>query len=150
LGRINYLEGKYKKALTFWLKLEKKVVTSPEIMLALGNTFYHLNKTEASRGEFLRIISFLDKDYLYPKENNFKNFEILSTAYNNLGVLCFLKDKKDEGVLNFWKAIDTAEKTKRINALAQLNLNRYLYNKKKKVKFSSKIPFKLNLEESYL
>jgi len=60
LGRIYYVKGQYDKATTTWLNLYEDFTAQPELLLALGNAFYHQNNLEASKGEFLKVISIFE------------------------------------------------------------------------------------------
>ncbi|MGL4369593.1 MAG: tetratricopeptide repeat protein, partial [Spirochaetota bacterium] len=57
LGRIYYLKGLYDRSVTQWLNLYEDFTTSPELIFALGNAFYHLNNTESAKAEFQKLIN---------------------------------------------------------------------------------------------
>lgn len=130
LGRIYYMKGQYDKSTEIWLNLYEDFTTKPELMFALGNAFYHLNKLEASKGEYLKIISvYEDKERKIVKimpENSdqIKIFSVLAAAYNNLGAVYQNQNVESKSNLSYWKSVDYAKRINRENEFARVNMAR--------------------------
>lgn len=130
LGRIYYMKGQYEKALEQWLDLYEDFVTRPEIMFALGNAFYHLDNLEASRGEYLKLISLFEREAegiktVQPnREDHLKVFLSLASTYNNLGAIYQRKNNETRSSVSYWKAIDYAKRIEQENEFARVNLAR--------------------------
>ncbi|MFH0974462.1 MAG: tetratricopeptide repeat protein [Spirochaetota bacterium] len=130
LGRIYYKKGQYDKAVTTWLNLYEDFIAQPELLFALGNAFYHLRNLEASKGEYLKVISFYEGKAenikaVYPsREEHSKIFLTLSSVYNNLGAVYQIQNNETKANISYWKAIDNANKIERENEFARVNLAR--------------------------
>ena len=130
LGRIYYLGRLYQKALDQWLHLYEDFVERPELMMALGNAFYHLGNYEASKGEYMKLISVFEYDADRIKipsmsnSNQVKVFRSLSTAYNNLGAIYQLRENEAKSGICYWKSIDYAKRLETENEYARVNLAR--------------------------
>ena len=130
LGRIYYMKGQYEKALEQWLDLYEDFVTRPEIMFALGNAFYHLDNLEASRGEYLKLISLFEREaeairtVLPDRTDHLKVFLTLASSYNNLGAIYQRKNNETRSSVSYWKAIDYAKRVEHENEFARVNLAR--------------------------
>jgi tetratricopeptide (TPR) repeat protein len=130
LGRIYYLKGLYKNSLTQWLENYEDFVSSPEIMYALGNAFYHENNVESAKAEYQKLISAYEYEaekirmVVPSREDHIKVFESLSAAYNNLGVIYLRKGGDTRSNICFWKSIDYANRLGKVNEFARVNLAR--------------------------
>ncbi len=130
LGRIYYLNSRYRDALDQWLHLYEDFVTSPEMMFALGNAFYHMGNYEAAKGEYLKLISVYEDEaerIRSPREGNtqhIKIFNSLASAYNNLGAVYQLQNNEGKSSISYWKAIDYSRRINRENQFARVNLAR--------------------------
>ena len=130
LGRIHYLNKQYEKSLEQWLHLYDDFITSPELMLALGNAFYHLGQYDTAKGEFLKLINVLEHEADgitiadRGNKNQVKLFKSLATAYNNIGSVYQLKDDESKSSLSYWKAIENAKRIDLENEFARVNLAR--------------------------
>jgi tetratricopeptide (TPR) repeat protein len=151
LGRINYLQKKYKLALRNWAFFYDQYLIQPTAMMALGNVLYFLGKYEASKGEFFKIISELEKRLEEEKvidPNREKHFELcrlLSKSYNNLGVLYQRQERKKKSRLHYLKALNYARKINSSNVYAQLNLdNISKKNNNNYPEFEAHLPEKIN------
>ncbi len=130
LGRIFYMNRHYSKALDQWLNLYDDFVSSPELMLSMGNAFYHLGQYDAGKGEYLRLINVLEHEaegIRKPDKANSRQagiFRSLASAFNNLGaVYCLMKDET-RSEISWWKAIDYAKRIDMENEFARVNLAR--------------------------
>lgn len=130
LGRICYLNKQYDKSLEQWLYLYDDFASNPELMLALGNAFYHLGQYDASRGEFLKMINVLEheSDGIRVVNPNNKEqvrlFKAMSSAYNNLGAVYHLRGEESKSSVAYWKSIDYAQRLDVENEFARVNLAR--------------------------
>ena len=130
LGRIYYLNRLYKKSLEQWLYLYEDFVEKPELMMALGNAFYHIGNYEASRGEYLKLISIYENEadsirVVDPvKQSHQKIYQSLASAYNNLGAVYQVRNDETRSSVSYWKAIDYAKRIDRENEFARVNLAR--------------------------
>jgi|GEM_PF-227154 len=130
LGRIHYLNKEYPAALNQWLNLYQDFVRRPELMLALGNAYYHTRNFESSKGEFLKLASVLgfkaDKIKLAMTgvSDHQILFRTLSTAHNNLGVVYQKTGDESKSAIHYWKAIDFAKRVNVENEFARVNLSR--------------------------
>jgi len=137
LGRINYLNKQYTQALEQWLHLYDDFVTSPELMLSLGNAFFHIGQYDASRSEFLKLINVLeheaDKIRVVDRGSyaQIKIFKTLATAYNNIGAVYQIKNDESKSGISYWKAIDYAARLGIENEFARVNNARYFNNNAK-------------------
>ncbi|MBN2041983.1 MAG: tetratricopeptide repeat protein [Spirochaetes bacterium] len=130
LGKIYYNKGNYEKAVTTWLNLYEDHFAQPELMLALGNAYYHQNILEAGKGEFLKVISiYEDKEekllnVIPGRAEHTKIYQTLSTAYNNLGAVYQIQNKETKSNISYWRSIEYAKKIERENEYARINLGR--------------------------
>ncbi len=130
LGRIYYIKGQYDKATSTWLNLYEDFIALPELMFALGNAFYHQNNLEASKGEYLNVISlFEDKEekiqkVLPGRSEHIRIYQTLASAYNNLGAVYQLQNMETKSNICYWKSIDYAKRIERENEFARVNLAR--------------------------
>ncbi len=130
LGRIYYMKGQYEKAMDHWMSLYEDFVENPEIMFALGNAFYHMDNLSASQGEYLKLITLFEREAdkiktVFPdREDHLKIFQIISSAYNNLGAVYQKKNNETRSSVSYWKAIDYAARINRENEFARVNLGR--------------------------
>jgi tetratricopeptide (TPR) repeat protein len=130
LGRIYYLNRLYQKSLEQWMNLYEDFVTSPGLMLALGNAFYHLDNYNAARGEYLKLISALEyqqdkiKSLNAESEDQVKMNSFLSSAYNNLGAVYQVQNNEAKSGISYWKAINYARRINLDNEYARVNLGR--------------------------
>lgn len=130
LGRIYYIKGQYDKAASTWLKLYEDFIALPELMFALGNAFYHQNNLEASKGEYLKVISlFEDKEEKIKKvvpgrTEHTRIYQTLASAYNNLGAVYQVQNMETKSNISYWKSIDYAKRIDRENEFARVNLAR--------------------------
>jgi pilus assembly protein FimV len=133
LGRIYYMKGiyeDYEKAIKNWLNLYEDFAMRPELMYALGNAFYHLNNLEASKGEYLKLISLFEHDaemitkVVPNKLEHVRIFQTLSLTYNNLGAVYQRQNNEVKSSISYWKAIDYAKRVDRENEFARVNLAR--------------------------
>lgn len=151
LGRIHYMNGQYERALERWLELYEESVDSPEVMLAMGNAFYHLNNLEAGRGEYLKLISIFERQAesitkIFPdRADHVKVFQTLATAYNNLGAVYQRKNDETRSNVSYWKAIDYAKRIDRENEFARVNMARAFKERSEPIKpiLDEDIPFSL-------
>lgn len=130
LGRIHYLNKQYAKSLEQWLYLYDDFIENPELMLALGNAFYHLGQYDTAKGEFLKLINILEHETdgitIVDKGSDYQNklFRSLAIAYNNIGSVYQLKNDESKSSLSYWKAIDYAKRIDIENEFARVNLAR--------------------------
>ncbi len=130
MGRIHYMNGQYERALEKWLELYEESVDSPEVMMAMGNAFYHLDNLEAGRGEYLKLISIFERQAesmtkIFPdRTDHIKVFQTLASAYNNLGAVYQRKNDETKSSISYWKAIDYAKRIDRENEFARVNMGR--------------------------
>jgi len=154
LGRIYYMKGlyeNYEKAIEYWLHLYEDFALRPELMYALGNAFYHINNLEASKGEYLKLISIFEHDadsikqVVSHKPDHVRIFQTLSLAYNNLGAVYQRQDDEVKSSICFWKAIDYAKRINRENEFARVNLARSfkVYSEKVMPVIDENIPFSI-------
>jgi len=154
LGRIYYMKGlyeNYEKAIEYWLHLYEDFALRPELMYALGNAFYHINNLEASKGEYLKLISIFEHDadsigqVVSHKPDHVRIFQTLSLAYNNLGAVYQRQDDEVKSSICFWKAIDYAKRINRENEFARVNLARSfkVYSEKVMPVIDKNIPFSI-------
>ncbi|MFC1670324.1 hypothetical protein ACFL20_08010 [Spirochaetota bacterium] len=136
LGRIYYLNKLYRKSLNQWLHLYEDFVQHPELMVALGNAFYHMGNYEASKGEYLKLISYFEHKVSglgkpNPGEpNHIAMFQSLATAYNNIGAVYQIQKNESKSSLSYWKAIDYSKRLNVENHYSRVNLARS-FNRKK-------------------
>jgi tetratricopeptide (TPR) repeat protein len=130
LGRIYYMNEEYSPALRQWLNLYDEYASSPELMLALGNGFYHVGKYDASKGEYLKLISVLERkaesiqNPSASREKHVRIFDTLGTAYNNLGAVYQNQEDESRSHISYWKGIDYAKRVEHENEFARVNLAR--------------------------
>jgi len=133
LGRIYYMKGlfeNYEKALESWLNLYEDFSARPELMYAVGNAFYHLDNLEASKGEFLKLISVFEHQAerltaVHPeKAAHVRIFQTLASAYNNLGAIYQRQNNESKSTICYWKSIDYAARLRRESEFARVNLAR--------------------------
>lgn len=135
LGRICYMNHHYSKALDQWLNLYDDFISSPELMLSMGNAFYHLGQYDAGKGEYLRLINVLEHEaegIRKPDKANFRQagiFRSLASAYNNLGAVYSLMKDETRSEISWWKAVDYAKRIEMENEFARVNLARSLGRK---------------------
>ena len=128
LGRIYYLNRLYQKALDQWLNLYEDFVASPELMLSLGNAFYHMDNFNAAKGEYLKLITTLEYEQERNKtvnsmsENQVKIAGFLSSAYNNLGAVYQVQNNGAKSSISYWKAINCSHRINLDNEYARVNL----------------------------
>ncbi len=153
LGRIYYLKGQYEKALEQWLELYEDFVNRPELMISLGNAFYHLDNLEASRGEFLKVVSVLEREAEKIKtvapnrDDHVKVFQTLSSACNNLGVVYQRMNNETRSSISYWKAIDFAKRIERENEFARVNMARAFKTRPEPITpiLDENIPFSIDI-----
>jgi len=130
LGRIYYLKKNYTSSLNRWLQLYGDFIKSPELMLSLGNAFYHKGSYGAAKGELLKLVSVFEYEadkIKNPKNNrdsHIKVFQTLSSAYNNLGAVYQNLNEEQNRDLAYWKSVEFAKKIGRENEYARVNLAR--------------------------
>lgn len=130
LGRIYYNQGSYAKALENWLSIQSQSYTNPNILFAMGNSFYKLDKIDAAKGEYKKLIDDYENKAATigkPKEGNEYHkaiYEMLSASYNNLGAIYDRKGNEREAMLNYWRAIERSKYLNSENPQARLNINR--------------------------
>jgi len=130
LGRIYYLNSLYREALNQWLHLYDDFVDHPEIMIALGNSFYHLRNYEAGKGEYLKLVSVFEREadnIKFPQAANrdhIRIFQTLASGYNNLGAVYQAQNDERKSSISYWKAVDYARRIGRENEFARVNLGR--------------------------
>lgn len=152
IGRIHYMNGQYERALERWLELYEESVDSPEVMLAMGNAFYHLDNLEAGRGEYLKLISIFERraesiTKIFPdRADHVKVFQTLATAYNNLGAVYQRKNDETRSNVSYWKAIDYAKRIDRENEFARVNMARAFKERSEPIRpiLDENIPFALS------
>ena len=109
----------------------------PELMLALGNAFYHLGNYQASKGEFMKLISVYEyeadriKVPSQSNSNHLKVFHALSTAFNNLAAIYQLRDNEAKSTICYWKSIDFAKRIGAENEFARVNIAKAFKEQKK-------------------
>ncbi|HNU91279.1 MAG TPA: tetratricopeptide repeat protein [Spirochaetota bacterium] len=153
LGRIDYMNGRYEAALNRWLALNEESVDSPEVMLAMGNAFYHLDNLQAGRGEYLKLISIFERQAesiskVFPdRADHVKIFQTLATAYNNLGAIYELRKDETRSNVSYWKAIDYAKRIDRENEFARVNMARAFKERSEPIRpiLDENIPFSLGV-----
>ncbi len=158
LGRIYYLNSRYRDSLDQWLHLYEDFVTHPELMFALGNAFYHLGNYEAGKGEYLKLISYYENEaeqIRMPSEGNtehIKIFNTLASAYNNLGAIYQLQNNEGKSSISYWKAIDYADRINRENQFARVNLARSFKDKSYVVDpiLDENIPYSIDVYREYM
>jgi pilus assembly protein FimV len=154
LGRIYYMKGlyeDYEKAIENWLNLYEDFAGRPELMYALGNAFYHLHNLEASKGEYLKLISIFEHDaemiakVVPSKLEHIRIFQTLSLTYNNLGAVYQRQDNEVKSSISYWKAIDYAKRIERENEFARVNLARSFKVRKESIMpiIDENIPFSI-------
>jgi len=130
LGRIYYINQNYQQALEQWINLYEDIVTNPQVMLAIGNAFYHMNNLEASKGEYLKMIAVFERKAEsirrpMPDRNEHNIiFQSLASAYNNLGAVYQIQGNETKSSIAYWKAIEYASRIGRENEFARVNLAR--------------------------
>ncbi len=130
LGRIYYLGRQYRKALDQWLNLYQDFVERPELMIALGNAFYHLGNYETGKAEYMKLISVFEYEadrIRLPNPgmaSHVKVFRTLSSAYNNLGAVYQQRNNEAKSAICYWKSIDYAKRLDTENEFARVNLAR--------------------------
>ncbi len=130
LGRIYYMNEEYSESLREWLNLYDEYASSPELMLALGNGFYHVGKYDASKGEYLKLISVLERkaekiqNPSTSKERHVRIFDTLATSYNNLGAVYQNQGDESKSHISYWKGVDYAKRIEHENEFARVNLAR--------------------------
>ncbi len=153
LGRIYYLKGQYEQALEQWLELYEDFVNRPELMISLGNAFYHLDNLEASRGEFLKVVSVLEREAEKMKtvapnrDDHVKVFQTLSSACNNLGAVYQRLNNEPRSTISYWKAIDFAKRIERENEFARVNMARAFKTRPEPIMpiLDENIPFSIDI-----
>jgi tetratricopeptide (TPR) repeat protein len=153
LGRVYYLKGLYENAVNQWLNNYEDFTSTPELMFALGNAFYHINNPEAAKAEFQKIIAL--KEYEAEKvtavnatrDDHIKLFSSLSAAYNNLGAVYLLKGGDTRSSVCFWKSIDYAHRIGHESEFARVNLARVVRKKgdTRMPVLDENIPFSVNV-----
>lgn len=152
LGRIYYMKGQYEKALRTWLHLYEDFATQPDLMFGIGNAFYHLNNLEASKGEYLKIISAFEhkaettKRIIPEKKQHIIIFQTLSSAYNNLGSVYQVQNNEAKSNISYWKSIDYAKRINRENEFARVNLARSFKPRRTRIMpiLDENIPFSID------
>ncbi len=130
LGRIYYVNQNYQQALEQWLNLYEDIVTNPQVMFAIGNAFYHMNNLEASKGEYLKMIAVFERKVeaiRLPRAERKEHsliFQMLASAYNNLGAIYQIQGSETKSSIAYWKAIDYASRLGMENEFARVNLAR--------------------------
>ena len=130
LGRIYYLKGLYDNAVSQWLNLYEDFTTSPELIFALGNAFYHLDNTESAKAEYQKLINVYEDEAgrlakVIPSRRDHKvMIGSLASAYNNLGAVYLKKGSETKSSICFWKAIEYAHKLGEESEFSRLNLAR--------------------------
>ncbi|MGV7930552.1 MAG: tetratricopeptide repeat protein [Spirochaetota bacterium] len=153
MGRIHYMNGQYERALEKWLELYEESVDSPEVMMAMGNAFYHLDNLEAGRGEYLKLISIFERQAesmtkIFPdRTDHIKVFQTLASAYNNLGAVYQRKNDETKSSISYWKAIDYAKRIDRENEFARVNMGRAFKPRSEPIQpiLDENIPFSLGI-----
>jgi tetratricopeptide (TPR) repeat protein len=155
LGRIYYMKNQYEKALERWLDLYEDFVERPELMLALGNAFYHLENLDASRGEYLKLVSVYEheaesiKTVQPSRQDHLTVFLTLSSAYNNLGAVYQRKNDETKSSISYWKSIDYAKRIGRENEFARVNMGRAFKERSEPLMpiLDENIPFSIDVYE---
>ncbi|HQI37369.1 MAG TPA: hypothetical protein PLH80_02245 [Spirochaetota bacterium] len=130
LGRIYYINQNYQQALEQWINLYEDIVTNPQVMLAIGNAFYHMNNLEASKGEYLKMIAVFERKAesirrpMPERNEHIIIFQSLASAYNNLGAVYQIQGNETKSSIAYWKAIEYATRIGRENEFARVNLAR--------------------------
>ncbi len=153
LGRLYYQRGLYNKSLEMWLKLYDDFISRPELMFALGNAFYRMNNLESGKGEFLRLISVLERQAegvpvpSQSKVEHVKLYRTLSSAYNNLGVIYQIQGNEVKANLCYWRSIDYAKQLERENEYARVNMSRSFKERREAIVplLDDEIPFSLDI-----
>jgi len=151
LGRIHYLNQDYKSAVEEWLNLYEDFIKNPDLMLSLGNSFYHMGNYEASKGEYFKIISIYEVDadkisvVQKSSKRHVKIFNTLSSTYNNIGAIYQIQRDEGKSSVSYWKAIDYSKRVGKENEVARVNLGRsFKGNRKVEPILDEKIPFSID------
>jgi tetratricopeptide (TPR) repeat protein len=135
LGRVYYLKGLYKDAMTQWMENYGDFVSSPEMMYALGNAFYHENNIDSAKAEYQKLISAWEYEaekilkVIPTKDEHIRIFNSLASAYNNMGAAYLRKGGDTRSNVCFWKAIEYSHRIGRENEFARVNLARTVRKK---------------------
>jgi len=157
LGRIYYMDKLYSKAVDSWLHLYEDFVSSPELMLSLGNAFYHAGMDsgnfEPARGEYLKLVSVFER--MAEKINivdqnridHVKVFQTLSSGYNNLAAVYQQQGAETKSNICYWRAIEYASKINQENEYARVNMARAFKPGAKKGEpiLDEKIPYSIDV-----
>ncbi|HEY1405658.1 MAG TPA: tetratricopeptide repeat protein, partial [Spirochaetota bacterium] len=153
LGRIYYLKGLYDNAVNEWLNNYEDFTTTPELMFALGNAFYHMNNPESAKAEYQKLISLKEHEadsittVVPTRADHIRLFSSLSAAYNNLGAVYLRKGGDTRSNICFWKSIDYAHRLGHESEFARVNLARTIRKKgdTRQPVLDENIPFSVNL-----
>ena len=153
LGRLYYLRGLQNKALEMWLNLYDDFITRPELMFALGNAFFRMNNLESGKGQYLRLISVLERETetiqvpTPKKTEHLKLYQTLSSAYNNLGVIYQVQGNDVKGNLCYWRSIEYAKQLEKENEYARVNMARSFKERREAIMplLDDEIPFSLDI-----
>ena len=153
LGRLYYLRGLQNKALEMWLNLYDDFITRPELMFALGNAFFRMNNLESGKGQYLRLISVLEREtetISVPSPRRIEHqklYQTLSSAYNNLGVIYQVQGNDVKGNLCYWRSIEYAKQLEKENEYARVNMARSFKERREAIMplLDDEIPFSLDI-----
>ncbi len=153
LGRLYYVRGLHNKALEMWLNLYDDFIARPELMIALGNAFFRMNNLESSKGEYLRLISVLEREteeIQAPnprKTEHLKLYHTLSSAYNNLGAIYQLQGNEVKSNLCYWRSIEYSKQLEKENEYARVNMARSFRERREAVMplLDDEIPFSMDV-----
>jgi len=153
LGRIFYLKGLYENAVTQWLNNYEDFTSTPELMFALGNAFYHMNNPESAKAEFQKLISLKEHEadsittVVPTRAEHIRLFSSLSAAYNNLGAVYLRKGGETRSNICFYKSIDYAHRLGYESEFARVNLARTIRKKNdtRQPVLDESIPFSVNI-----
>ena len=153
LGRIYYLKGLYENAVTQWLNNYEDFTTTPELMFALGNAFYHMNNPESAKAEYQKLISLKEHEadsiaaVVPTRAEHIRLFSSLSAAYNNLGAVYLRKGGETRSNVCFYKSIDYAHRLGYESEFARVNLARTIRKKgdTRQPVLDENIPYSVNI-----